>query len=75
MTNSDPLFLLNGAKVFELKSTFKTITILWPRDSKMPTIRGKWKRSSYGRILATYTRDELERCFQIFEETHGSKVT
>ena len=49
------------------QSTFKTITIRWERGSKMPTMRGKWKRLSDGRILAMYTRAELAQCLEVCE--------
>ena len=47
--------------------TFSTITIIWPHDSKFPTIASQWKRLPDRRILATYTRDELAHCIQVFE--------
>jgi len=67
MKNSLPLFSLIGDDIFEVKNTFKTITIRWPTGSKMLTIRGNWKRLSDGRIEATYTRDELALCLSLFE--------
>lgn len=55
-------------------STFENIRICWPRDSKMPTISGKWERLADGRILATYTRDELAQCFEVFEAISGDEL-
>ena len=62
-------------KIFEVKHNFKTITIRWPRDSKVPTISGKWQRLPDGRIEATYTRAELEQCMMIFEVTQSADQT
>jgi hypothetical protein len=50
---------------------FKTITIRWPAGSKMPTIRGKWKRLPDGRIEATYTRDELAAVEMVYGEIYS----
>jgi hypothetical protein len=71
MTAHRSLLLNGSAEIFEAKDTFKTIKILWPRDSKIPTICGKWKKMGDGRILATYTPDELEQCLKVFGEIHG----
>lgn len=50
---------------------FRTITIRWKKDSKVPTIRGKARRMDDGRIEATYTRDELAKCLEIYEIITG----
>jgi hypothetical protein len=67
----EKVILLNSGQeeIFHPRDNFKTIRILWPRDSKVPTIRGKWTRMRDGRILATYTPEELEQCLKTFEAT------
>lgn len=53
--------------IVEGSKPFKVITIRWPRDLKMPTPRGQWQRLEDGKIQASYTRDELRVCLEIFE--------
>ena len=40
-------------------ATWQQVTLLWPKDSPVPTIGGKWHRLASGKIQATYTREEL----------------
>ena len=47
------------------------ITLLWPADAKVATIKGHWRRLDTGQIEATYTRDQLELCLAV---THGRDV-
>jgi hypothetical protein len=44
---------------------FKAITIRWPVESKMPVIRGKWKRLPDGSAQATYVPAELAVCLML----------
>lgn len=53
--------------ILEGGKPFRVITVRWPRESNVPTIRGQWRRLSDGRIEATYTRDELQKCFELAE--------
>lgn len=53
--------------IVEGRQNFKTITIRWEQGLKMPTPRGNWKRLADGRIEATYTRDDLRVCLEVFE--------
>lgn len=62
-----PLLAYFESEIQEVRETFKTITIRWQADSKIPTIRGKWRRMDDGRIEARYTRDELAKCLEFFE--------
>ncbi len=59
--------LPSDRQIINARKKFKSITILWPGDTRVPTIRGKWQRMKDGRVLATYTPDELEQCLKISE--------
>lgn len=73
MTAPLPLLAFISDDILDGNATFKTITIRWEHGSKMPTIRGQWKRLPDGRIEATYTRAELAQCLKVFELTNFSK--
>jgi len=60
--------------ILEVRDTFKTITIRWQKESKIPTIRGKWKRLDDGRIEAFYTHDELEKLLEVYELTNRKET-
>jgi len=62
-----PLLSFISDDILEGNATFKTIKIRWKVGVNMPTIRGKWKRLSDGRIEATYTSYELKQCIELFE--------
>ncbi len=47
--------------------SFKSITLRWPRNAKVPTIHGKWKRLPDGRIEAIYDPNELRICLMLAE--------
>jgi hypothetical protein len=71
-----PLFAQAAPDIFGVNNNFKTITIRWPVGSKIPAIRGKWKRLEDGRIEAIYTREELRICLEKYEllaDTKGTK--
>ena len=57
------------------RNPFKMVTILLPVGSKMPVIRGKWKRLPDGRIRARYTLDEYLQCLQLFELLKDTEKT
>ena len=67
MKTNRSFMLVGDAEIFDANDKFKSIKVLWPRGSKMPTISGKWEKMKDGRILATYSPKELERCLEIFE--------
>jgi hypothetical protein len=54
-------------QVKSISGDFKTITIRWKAGVNFPAIRNKWQRLPDGRIEATYTRDELAHCLEVFE--------
>ena len=58
---------LSAANATKHTRTFKKITIAWPADLSIPTPRGKWMRLADGRILATYTPQELAICLKVLE--------
>jgi len=68
-----PLFAYFASDIQEINENFKTITIRWEKESKIPTIRYKWYRLEDGRIQAIYTRDELAKCLEVYEITHGKE--
>ena len=49
------------------KKKINRITLLLSADSRMPTIRGKWKRLADGKIRAWYTPEELKQCTDILK--------
>ena len=63
MTASKPTTISKKSR----RKPFSRITIVLPVGSKMPTIRGKWKRLPDGQIRATYTPAEHAECLKIFE--------
>jgi hypothetical protein len=70
MATSLPLFSLISDDIVDGGHAFETITIRWPADTKIPTVRDQWQRLPDGRIEATYTRVELEICFKVFDLTN-----
>jgi hypothetical protein len=44
---------------------FKSMTVRWPLNSKIPAIHGKWTRHPDGRIEAVYTAGELACCLMV----------
>lgn len=66
-----PLLDYFKSDIQEVRENFKKITIRWKKDSKIPTIGGKWRRMDDGRIEAMYTRDELAKCLEVYEVITG----
>jgi hypothetical protein len=56
---------LIGDKMTAQCDEFKVITIRWPVGSKIPVIRGKWKRLLDGSAQATYVPAELAVCLML----------
>jgi hypothetical protein len=58
---------LIGENTTPAVGNFKSITLRWPANSKVPTIHGKWKRLKDGRIQAIYAPSELAICLMVAE--------
>jgi len=57
-----------GPAMSELRgrlASLEPVTIVWPADSPVPTVGGKWRRLPSGEIEAGYTREELALCLAL----------
>ena len=53
--------------------TWQSVTVNLPKDSKLPTIAGKWGRLPDGTITATFTPEEAELCLAILRAEEEGK--
>jgi hypothetical protein len=47
---------------------FRSLTLLLPADSLLPTVVGHWTRRPDGKILAEYTREQYEIARHVFDQ-------
>lgn len=69
MTGSNSLIVEKIRKKNEHKQRrFRRVTIVLEADSRMPLIRGQWKRLPSGKIRAWYRPGEYEYCQGLFKD-------